>query len=111
MLGNEQFVQGTQVDTEKWKDLLDNLREGLNDPNARFRLVYLVDDFAGSGTSFLRFDEETKKLKGKLLRFKDSVESANDVLDGDKLFEDELGALYPPLCGDIGRRRSDPGAS
>ena len=88
LLGNEQFVQGTQVDTEKWKDLLDNLREGLNDPNARFRLVYLVDDFAGSGTSFLRFDEETKKLKGKLLRFKDSVESANDVLDGDKLFEE-----------------------
>ena len=88
LLGNEQFVQGTQVDTEKWKDLLEVLREDLNDPNARFRLVYLVDDFAGSGTSFLRFDEETKKWKGKLLRFKDSVESANDALDGDKLFED-----------------------
>ena len=87
-LGNEQFVQGTQVDIEKWRDLLDNLRDDLNDPHARFRLVYLVDDFAGSGTSFLRFDEETKKWKGKLLRFKDSVERANDALDGDKLFED-----------------------
>ena len=87
-LDNEQLVQGTQIDTEKWKDLLDNLREHLNDPHARFRLVYLVDDFVGTGTSFLRFDEEKKKWKGKLLRFKDSVESANDALDGDKLFED-----------------------
>ncbi len=88
LLGNEQFVQGMQVDTEKWKDLLDNLRADLHDPDARFRLVYLVDDFAASGTSFLRFDEEKKKWKGKLLRFKDSVESANGALDGDKLFED-----------------------
>ena len=86
LLGNEQFVQGTQVDTEKWKDLLENLREDLDDPNARFRLVYLVDDFAGSGTSFLRFDGKT--MKGKLLRFKDSVESASGALDGGKLFED-----------------------
>ena len=81
LLGNEQFVQGTQVDTEKWKDLLDNLRDDLKDRNARFRLVFLVDDFAGSGTSFLRFDKETSKWKGKLLRFKDSVESANDGCD------------------------------
>ena len=89
LLGNEQFVQGTQVDTEKWKDLLDNLREDLNDPSARFRLVYLVDDFAGTGTSFLRFDKETGKWKGKLIRFKDSVNSANGAFDGDKLFEDD----------------------
>ena len=51
-------------------------------------LVYLVDDFAGTGTSFLRLDEKTVKWKGKLIRFKESVESANKALDGDKLFED-----------------------
>ena len=88
LLGNEQFVQGTQFDTEKWRDLLENLRKGLNDRDARFRLVYLVDDFAGTGTSFLRFDEETEKPKGKLIRFMESVESARKALDGDKLFED-----------------------
>ena len=60
LLGNEQFVQGTQVDTEKWGDLIENLRKDLNEPDARFRLVYLVDDFAGTGTSFLRFDEKTE---------------------------------------------------
>ena len=87
LLGNEQFVQGTQVDIEKWRDLLDNLRKDLKEPSARFRLIYLVDDFAGTGTSFLRFDEKKAKWKGKLIRFAHSVESANDTLDGDKLFE------------------------
>ena len=88
VLGNEQFVQGTQVDTEKWRDLLDNLRKDLDDPNARFRIVYLVDDFAGTGSSFLRFDDKAAKWKGKVVRFKDSVIGANGKLDGDKLFED-----------------------
>ena len=49
VLSNEQFVFSTQVDTEKWRDLLDNLREDLQDPAARFRLVYLIDDFTGTG--------------------------------------------------------------
>ena len=88
LLSNEQFVQGTQVDTEKWRELIENLRKDLNESDARFRLVYLVDDFAGTGTSFLRFDEKTEERKGKLIRFKESVKSANKALDGDKLFED-----------------------
>ena len=88
LLGNEQFVQGTQVDTEKWKDLLNNLREDLNDSDARFRIVYLVDDFTGSGTSVVRRDEETGKWKGKLCRFRDSVVNAQRTLEDDRLFED-----------------------
>ena len=88
LLGNEQFVQVTQIDTEKWKDLLDNLRKDLNDPDVRFRLVYLIDDFTATGTSFFRFDEEKREWKGKLIRFRDSVESANNALGDDKLFED-----------------------
>ena len=88
VLGNEQFVQGTQVDTDKWRDLLDNLRDDLEDSTARFRIVYLVDDFSGTGTSFLRFDEKVTKWKGKLIRFKDSVSGANNTFDGDRLFEE-----------------------
>ena len=88
LLGNEQFVQGTQVGTDKWRDLLDNLREDLDDSSARFRIVYLVDDFAGTGTSFLRFDDKAARWKGKLIRFKYSVERANDAFGADRLFED-----------------------
>ena len=87
-LSNEQIVQVPQVDTEKWKDLLANLRQDLGDQTARFRLVYLVDDFTATGTSFLRLDENEEKWKGKLPRFRDSVERANSALDGDKLFEE-----------------------
>ena len=88
LLGNEQFVHSTQVDIEKWKDLLDNLRKDLVDPNARFRLVYLIDDFTATGTTFFRFDKEKKEWKGKLIRFMRSVENANTVLGSGKLFED-----------------------
>ncbi|MYD69361.1 MAG: hypothetical protein F4W89_01255 [Acidobacteria bacterium] len=88
LLTNEQFVQSSQVDTEKWKDLLENLRLDLSDSGARFRLLYLVDDFSGTGTSFLRLDENSAKWKGKLIRLKDSIVIANGTLDGDKLFED-----------------------
>ena len=89
LLGNEQFVQVTQIDTEKWRDLVYNLRKDLEDQDARFRLVYLIDDFTATGTSFLRFDEERKDWKGKLIRFRDSVESANAALVDDGLFEDD----------------------
>lgn len=88
VLGNEQFVQATQLDTEKWSDLLDNLRNDLNDSTARFRIVYLIDDFTGTGTSFLRYDDRAGKWKGKLVRFRDSVQGANDSFEGDRLFED-----------------------
>jgi len=88
LLSNEQFVQSTQVDIEKWKDLLENLRKELRDPAARFRLVFLVDDFTGTGTSFLRFDTEKSEWKGKLFRFRDSVELAKNELAGDGLFEE-----------------------
>lgn len=89
VLSNEQFVSSTQVDTEKWKDLLDNLRHDLQDSGARFRLVYLIDDFTGTGTSLLRFDEEKNKWKGKLIRFRDSVDIANEALHNDELFADD----------------------
>lgn len=78
-LSNEQFVGGTQLDTEKWKDLRDNLRSELKIDQALFRLVYLIDDFAGTGSTFLRPDPE-KRWKGKLMRFGDSVKAATEEL-------------------------------
>ena len=89
LLSNEQFSLVTQVDTDKWKDLLKNLRDDLDDPSAKFRVVCLVDDFAGTGTSFLRFDKESREWKGKFIRFKESVEGVNAELHGDKVFQDD----------------------
>lgn len=77
LLSNEQLVQGSQVDTDKWEDLRDNLRIDLGDENAGFRVVYLIDDFAGSGTTFLRTDPK-KGWKGKLIRFRESITAASE---------------------------------
>lgn len=76
VLSNEQLVGFTQVDKDKWEDLLKDLRKDLSDPAASFRLVYLIDDFMGSGTSFLRYDKKKTKWAGKLVRFKESFDGA-----------------------------------
>lgn len=85
VLSNEQLVIATQVDTDKWKDMLKKLRKETQDPTAQFALVFLIDDFMGTGTSFLR--KEEGKWKGKLIRFCDSICSLTDSMDGASPFE------------------------
>jgi len=87
LLSNEQLVVATQVDTEKWQDLLAKLRKDLDDTNAKFACVYLVDDFMGTGTTLLR--EKSGAWDGKLVRFLTSVKHATDGLNGETLFEDD----------------------
>lgn len=89
LLTNEQLVVAMQVDKDKWQDLLDNLRKELKDAEARFRVVYLIDDFMGTGTSLLRYDAEKEKWSGKLPRFKESVDGAVGSLSGDQILSDD----------------------
>lgn len=86
-LNNEQIALTTQIDSAKWKDLLKELREELEDGTALFRLVCLVDDFTGSGTSFLRWNKEKEEWSGKLRRFWDSVKAARDALNDAPIFD------------------------
>ena len=86
VLSNEQVVHATQIDTPKWQDLLTKLREDQQDAVARFGSVYLVDDFAGTGSSFLRRDETGKGWTGKLRRFLASVERAVSEFQHDGVF-------------------------
>lgn len=88
LLSNEQLVLATQLDKEKWEDLLGNLREEQKDQTACFRLVYLVDDFAGTGTSFFRYNDQKEKWSGKLWRFKESIRAARDLLGSDPFASD-----------------------
>ncbi len=89
LISNEQLVLAMQLDKDKWQDLLGNLRDDLRDGEARFRLVYLLDDFAGTGTSFLRYNEAKKKWSGKLMRFKDSIENAQEAMGDDRIFAND----------------------
>jgi hypothetical protein len=86
-ISNEQVALTTQLDSDKWHDLLQKLRRDLGDPEARFAGVYLIDDFMGTGTSFLRFSTDKNPWTGKLMRFRDSVQRATKDLDGISPFE------------------------
>jgi hypothetical protein len=79
-LTNEQIVASTQLDQEKWQSLLQDLRKDTGDNDAKFELVYLVDDFTATGTSFLRYDSSSGQWKGKLAKFQNSIRSVSDEL-------------------------------
>lgn len=87
-LTNEQLVVATHVDKDKWLNLLEKLRKDLNANDARFAIVYLIDDFMGTGTSLLRFNAEKKQWEGKLIRFKESLEAAVATIGTDEIFEE-----------------------
>ena len=74
IISHEQVLLTTYADTEKWDKLLTDLRSDLEDTTATFRIVYLVDDFVGSGTTFLRKDK-SGEWKGKLRSFRQTIES------------------------------------
>lgn len=73
-LSNDQVVVATQIDTAKWKDLVDSLREKLGDGEAGFRFIWLIDDFAGSGLTFCR-KKATGGWSGKLPKFMEALAS------------------------------------
>lgn len=37
-----------------------------NDEESKFKMLFLIDDFSASGTSYLKYDEKKRKLKGKI---------------------------------------------
>jgi hypothetical protein len=106
LLTNEQLVVATQVDKDKWQDLLEKLRKDLKDDRARFALVYLLDDFMGTGTSLLRFNEEKKKWGGKLVRFKDSMEAAVSTMGKNELFEPDWHLCVHHYIGTAGAQKA-----
>lgn len=74
LISNEQVVPFSEMSEQKWKSLVDELskwleKQGYTDEPAVFEAVCLVDDFAGSGASLLRFDEQEQRWKGKINKF------------------------------------------
>ncbi|WP_137123436.1 phosphoribosyltransferase-like protein [Segeticoccus rhizosphaerae] len=97
LISNEQVVGSTQLDSAKWADLLDELQKWLDDGEATFRAVYLIDDFAATGTSFFRLDE-TGKAKGKLYKFAASVRNAQTTLSR-RVFGDDYEVFIHHYVG------------
>lgn len=86
-ISNEQIWQAYELGEAKADDMLRELRTSLassgraaNLPgdlkmkeNERFSLVWLVDDFSGSGNTYIRFDSKDKRFKGKIKKIYDMV--------------------------------------
>jgi hypothetical protein len=77
VVSNEQVLLATYADATKWDTLLEDLRKDLKDSETKFRFVYLIDDFTGSGTTFIRKKEG--KWKGKLIKFLKTAERFSET--------------------------------
>ncbi len=76
-LSQDQVVPMMNVDNEKWRSLGKDLMEEQGD-GVRFEDVYLIDDFAASGTTFVRIVDG--EAKGKLPKFEKVVLEARDAI-------------------------------
>lgn len=70
-VSNEQVVLATEINETKWNSLLKKLRDALKDPEARFKFVFLLDDFVATGTTLLR--KEGLAWDGRLPKFWDII--------------------------------------
>lgn len=128
VLANDQIVLATHIDDEKWVDLGDKLTEDrLFAPDERplFETVYLVDDFTGSGTSFVR-RKKSGSWTGKIEKFWKALKKARDHVEADgKIFplsgaftlhihhyisSDQAHQAILERLDEIGAERSVPGA-
>jgi hypothetical protein len=78
VLTNDQVVLATHIDDEKWIDLGKKLAENplfAGEQTPVFESVYLIDDFTGSGTTFLR-QKKDGAWTGKVKKFWDVLAAA-----------------------------------
>ncbi len=73
------FEEGGVAEANK---LLDELRNTPKKPrsDARFNLVWLLDDFSGSGNTYIRYDTKLSKFKGKIKKIYDRLHQG-DLID------------------------------
>lgn len=67
LINNEQVAMGYDLSNDKWRDMHDELKARTKDPAAQFEVLFLIDDFTGSGKSLLRLEKGA--WKGKLKKF------------------------------------------
>ena len=63
-IGNEQVLASYHVDMAKCNDMIKNLEKDCGE-GARFKLVFLIDDFCASGSTLIRLDDKNN-IKGTL---------------------------------------------
>ncbi len=84
-LSHEQIWQTYEMSPEKGDGILSELRKDLmsivgtnsNEETSLFRMIFLLDDFSGSGRSCLRRGNDGTTIVGKIAKFRDQLQSAD----------------------------------
>jgi hypothetical protein len=84
-IGNEQIWQAYELGEDKATDMAEALRGSLDEagyPTSqdRFNLIWLLDDFSGSGNTYIRFDSKSRKYKGKIKKIYERL-NQGDLID------------------------------
>ncbi len=83
-ISNEQIWQAYELGAEKIEDMVTELgaalaRLGFPAATPKFNLIWLLDDFSGSGNTYIRFDAEKGKYKGKIKKVYEQLHRGNLV--------------------------------
>lgn len=68
-LSHEQIYQTYEISDKRSEKMLAELNKSLNSESKRFQSVILLDDFSGSGRSYVRWDDKETKFVGKISTF------------------------------------------
>lgn len=84
-ISNEQIWQAYELGPDKAKDMVDELRTslvnaGTPSDSPRFNLIWLLDDFSGSGNTYIRYDSDKNEYKGKIKKIYDQLHRG-DLID------------------------------
>ncbi|MBI4937621.1 MAG: hypothetical protein HY846_05300 [Nitrosomonadales bacterium] len=80
LLTNEQVIASSEISDDKWQSLGNKLaarleQSGFPDAEQKFERVCLVDDFTGSGTTLIRYDDAKTTWDGKIFKFCSQAEN------------------------------------
>lgn len=84
-ISNEQIWQAYELGEEKAKSMIDNLSKALKanhleHESAKFNLIWLLDDFSGSGNTYIRFNPKTRQFDGKIKKIYERL-NQGDLVD------------------------------
>lgn len=84
-ISNEQIWHAYELGEEKARDMQEELQRaiaafGRPDMGSRFNIVWLLDDFSGSGNTYIRYDEESGSYKGKIKKVYERL-AQGDLVD------------------------------
>jgi len=84
-IGNDQIWQAYELGSQKADEMVDDLRASLSRTGSsasavRFNLIWLLDDFSGSGNTYIRLDSGNGEYKGKIPKVYDQLHRG-DLVD------------------------------